>query len=91
MSMDPPDNHSQEKKNRAGRLTIRLPASLHDELAAAAENDGVSLNQFVCALLAGGMRWRHGNDESGSREELPEGHDRVSEEEYRRIWRNAFG
>lgn len=34
-----------------GRLTVRLPRSLHQELAAAAVRDGVSLNTFVAVAL----------------------------------------
>ena len=85
-------NHqSHPTKKRAGRLTIRVPASLHDDLVAAAEADGVSLNQFVCALLASGMRWRQGADTSGAKDGVDEGSDRVSMDDYRRIWRNVWG
>ena len=34
-----------------GRLTVRLPRSLHKDLAAAAARDGVSLNTFVAVAL----------------------------------------
>jgi predicted RNase H-like HicB family nuclease len=40
-----PEEHS-------GKFNLRLPKSLHRELAEAAERDGVSLNQHVVALLA---------------------------------------
>jgi hypothetical protein len=68
-----------------------MPASLHDELVAAAEADGVSLNHFVCALLAGAMRWRQGADKRSGKAETEEGADRVGMEAYRRIWRNVWG
>jgi len=34
------------------RLTVRLPDSLHEELAARAKAEGVSLNQFLVYALA---------------------------------------
>jgi HicB-like protein involved in pilus formation len=71
-----------------------MPASLHRELVEAAKADKVSLNQFVCALLAGGMRWRQGGDEgrdgTGVTSEREPGSHRVSDEEYERLWRKNF-
>jgi predicted HicB family RNase H-like nuclease len=43
---------------RSGRLLVRMPASLHDELARAAELEGVSLNQLITGALAGAVAWR---------------------------------
>lgn len=37
----------------SGRFLLRLPKRLHAELAAQAEEEGVSLNQFVSTALAG--------------------------------------
>ena len=39
-----------------------MPATLHDELAQAAEREGVSLNQLITGVLAGAVEWR-ANDE----------------------------
>jgi predicted RNase H-like HicB family nuclease len=36
----------------AGRMTLRLPASLHHRIAECAERDGVSINQWVITKLA---------------------------------------
>ena len=36
----------------SGRFLLRLPKSLHRELSELAEQDGVSLNQFIVALLS---------------------------------------
>ena len=36
----------------SGKFNLRLPGSLHRELATAAEREGVSLNQYVATLLA---------------------------------------
>lgn len=42
----------------SGRFLVRLPSSLHAELVRRAELEGVSLNQFVSAVLAGSVHWR---------------------------------
>ena len=36
----------------SGKMTLRLPASLHASIADAAERDGVSLNQWIVMTLA---------------------------------------
>jgi antitoxin HicB len=38
----------------SGKFNVRLPRSLHRSLAESAEREGVSLNQYVVALLARG-------------------------------------
>lgn len=38
----------------SGKFVVRLPRSLHRRLAESANREGVSLNQYVVALLAGG-------------------------------------
>jgi hypothetical protein len=46
-----------------------MPPSLHEELADAAEAEGVSINQFICYVLAGavrsGARGLEGGDQGG--------------------------
>ena len=44
----------------SGKLLVRMPATLHDELAHAAEAEGVSLNQWITSALAGAVAWRTG-------------------------------
>jgi predicted HicB family RNase H-like nuclease len=44
----------------SGKLLVRMPATLHDELARAAEAEGVSLNQLITGVLAGAVEWRSG-------------------------------
>ncbi len=39
----------------SGKFNVRLPKSLHQDLAEAAEREGVSLNQYVTAVLAGAV------------------------------------
>jgi len=41
-----------EQRKYSGKFVVRLPESLHGRLAQGAERDGVSLNQYVLALLA---------------------------------------
>jgi HicB family len=43
---------------RSGKLLVRMPASLHDELAKAAAAEGVSLNQLITSSLASAVGWR---------------------------------
>ena len=42
----------------SGKLLIRMPQSLHAELARAAEREEVSLNQFITSSLAVAVGWR---------------------------------
>jgi hypothetical protein len=42
----------------SGRLMVRMPPTLHTELAQAAEEEGVSLNAFITGVLAGSVGWR---------------------------------
>ena len=42
----------------SGRVTLRLPKSLHRTLARDAENDGVSLNQHLVTILTHDMGFR---------------------------------
>lgn len=41
-----------ESEEYSGRFVLRLPRFLHRELAQFAKKNGVSLNQYVCTLLA---------------------------------------
>jgi predicted RNase H-like HicB family nuclease len=42
----------------SGKLLVRMPATLHDELAREAESEGVSLNQLITGVLAAAVEWR---------------------------------
>lgn len=42
----------------SGRFLLRVPATLHAELAQCAEREGVSINQFASSALAGAVGWR---------------------------------
>jgi predicted HicB family RNase H-like nuclease len=39
-------------------LHVRLPVALHDQLRAAADEQGISLNTLVATLLAGGIGFK---------------------------------
>lgn len=48
----------REEADFSGRFLVRIPASLHADLARSAGREGVSLNQFVISALAGAIGWR---------------------------------
>jgi antitoxin HicB len=59
---DPPAGYS-------GRFIVRIPPSLHRDLVRAAEQEGVSLNQFATVALARAVGYRtdtHGSAQVGS-------------------------
>jgi RNA polymerase sigma-B factor len=47
-----PRTKAQVKARRSGRLVLRMPPSLHTELAKAAEREAVSLNKLITNTLA---------------------------------------
>ena len=49
---------SRPAPRHSGKLLVRMPASLHDDLAQTAEIEGVSLNQLINGVLAGAVEWR---------------------------------
>lgn len=52
----------------SGRLLLRMPNSLHAELARRADQEGVSLNQFLVGALSGAVGWmRDGDAAAGAR------------------------
>jgi antitoxin HicB len=46
------------ERQASGRLLVRMPRSLHADLARSADAEGISLNQLITALLASGVAWR---------------------------------
>jgi RNA polymerase sigma-B factor len=62
----------------SGRLLVRMPQSLHADLARAAEREEVSLNQFITSALASAIGWRRGQSAAT-------GATRVSDSERRRV------
>jgi RNA polymerase sigma-B factor len=57
-----PPSSSKARTGHSGRLMLRMPQSLHAELAKAAEREKVSLNQFITNALAASLSW-HTTDE----------------------------
>jgi hypothetical protein len=57
----PPEESARKQRQRAGsysgRLLLRMPRSLHEELARASDREGVSLNQFITSALAAAVAW----------------------------------
>jgi hypothetical protein len=51
-----------DEPSHSGRLLLRMPPSLHAELARAAEREGVSLNAFISSALSGAVHWRAPGD-----------------------------
>jgi antitoxin HicB len=49
--------------SHSGHLLLRMPQSLHAELARAAEREDVSLNQFITGSLASAVGWGRVGDE----------------------------
>jgi hypothetical protein len=52
------DGSSAATPSHSGKLLVRMPATLHDELARTAESEGVSLNQLINGVLASSVGWR---------------------------------
>ena len=63
---DAPAASSKARTGHSGRLMLRMPQSLHAELAQAAEREEVSLNQFITNTLAASLRWHATGDEQAS-------------------------
>ena len=84
MAIDQTDgNGGEEGQAFSGRFPVRLPRYLHRHLSEIAREQGVSLNQFVCTAAVRAA-------EVASAKPVPQGTDRVSEEEYAKIWNRTF-
>lgn len=55
---DGEDGSPRTTPSHSGKLLVRMPATLHDELARTAEREGVSLNQLITGVLASSVAWR---------------------------------
>jgi len=47
-----PPNPSETPEDYSGRVTLRVPKNLHRRLALTAEDEAISLNQYLVSLLA---------------------------------------
>jgi RNA polymerase sigma-B factor len=57
LEVAPTEPSSKARGRHSGRLMLRMPQSLHAELAEAAEREEVSLNQYITNTLAAGVGW----------------------------------
>jgi RNA polymerase sigma-B factor len=64
-----PRSAQKPKNGHSGRLLLRMPHSLHAELAEAAEREDVSLNQFITNTLAAAVRWQKAGEDGVARVE----------------------
>lgn len=53
------------QRTHSGRLLVRMPPTLHAELARVADDEGVSLNQLITGALASAVGWRNGRPAGG--------------------------
>ncbi len=53
------DGTNTGERSYSGQLRLRMPLTLHEQVANAALAEGSSMNQFICGVLAGAVRWRH--------------------------------
>jgi hypothetical protein len=73
----------------AGRFLLRMPVSLHQQAGLAAASDGVSLNQFICGLVAAAVEWDGRSHERPPRERrYPKTSDEYAAEMWREILRD---
>lgn len=50
----------------SGRLLVRMPPTLHSELARVADREKVSLNTLIVGLLGGAIAWRQSTEAGAS-------------------------
>ena len=73
----PAEKSEDRIKAPSGRLLLRMPRTLHAELARAAEREGTSLNQFITSALSRTVGMSSDGDEApGEVAEAPETGDR---------------
>ena len=50
----------------SGRLLVRMPPTLHADLARLADREKVSLNTLIVGMLSGAIAWRQAGERAGS-------------------------
>jgi len=63
---------AKERSGHSGRLMLRMPQSLHADLAEAAEREEVSLNQFITNALSAAVGWHTEGGELPAASQAPE-------------------
>lgn len=61
-----PAPEPKSRTGHSGRLMLRMPQSLHAELARAAEREDVSLNQYITNTLSASLHWHASDDRAAS-------------------------
>jgi hypothetical protein len=81
------ENQTKEQRDFSGRFPVRMPKYLHRRLTEVSNEQGVSLNQFVCtaAAMVAGLNSEVTEPPRAS------GSNRISDEEFSRIWNSAIG
>jgi RNA polymerase sigma-B factor len=67
-----PTATAKERSGHSGRLMLRMPQSLHADLAEAAEREEVSLNQFITNALSAAVGWHTEGGELPAASQAPE-------------------
>ena len=49
--------HPRPDATKSGRVLLRMPESMHKRLSEAAGAEGVSMNLYICGLLAAAIDW----------------------------------
>jgi hypothetical protein len=55
---------------KSGRLLLRMPSSLHADVARAAAAEDVSLNLYICSTLARAVEWQPREQSARQRRKL---------------------
>ena len=56
-SMSP--THPRPDATKSGRVLVRMPESMHKYLSEVAGAEGVSMNLYICGILAAALDWRN--------------------------------
>jgi antitoxin HicB len=66
--MEIPEPRTYTDSEYSGRFTLRVPRTLHRQLAQEAEMEGVSLNQFILSLISYNLGARIFNKDNGEKQ-----------------------
>jgi hypothetical protein len=76
-------------EEKSGRVLIRMPISMHKALSDIAQAEGISMNQFLCGVIAVAVGWR---SEYKPQQPIEEIHNDVTWEMWRdRVRRGEVG
>ena len=91
--MEDVTSDSVDEREFSGKLTVRIPVSLHRDLSDAAEGEGISLNQFILSVLAAELAWttRSQGDVEAREARRQENRRQRRKELSDQIWRDAWG